>query len=57
LQSDGTQANVTYSGAAPGMVNGVVQVNFQATASQSYYLDVNGIDSAPFGLYTTPRTP
>jgi uncharacterized protein (TIGR03437 family) len=54
FQSDGTPANVTYSGAGPGTVNGVVQINFQATASATYYLNVDGINSIPFGLYTTP---
>jgi uncharacterized protein (TIGR03437 family) len=52
FQSDGTMANVTYSGAAPGTVNGVVQINFQVAASQSYYLSVNGINSGTFGVYT-----
>jgi uncharacterized protein (TIGR03437 family) len=54
FQSDGSPVNVTYSGAGPGTVNGVVQINFQATASAMYYLSVDGINSFPFGLYTTP---
>jgi uncharacterized protein (TIGR03437 family) len=51
---DGTAVNLYYIGAAPDTVNGVVQINFQVTASQSYYLSVNGLSSDPFGVYTTP---
>jgi uncharacterized protein (TIGR03437 family) len=51
---DGNTANLYYIGAAPGTVNGVVQINFQVTASQGYYLSVNGISSDSFGVYTTP---
>jgi hypothetical protein len=51
---DGNTANLYYIGAAPGTVNGVVQINFQITASQGYYLSVNGISSDSFGVYTTP---
>jgi uncharacterized protein (TIGR03437 family) len=51
---DGNAVNLYYIGAAPGTVNGVVQINFQVTASQGYYLSVNGISSDSFGVYTTP---
>jgi uncharacterized protein (TIGR03437 family) len=54
IQSDGTPVNVAYTGAAPGEVNGVIQINFQVTGSQSYYFGVNGINSDVFGVYTTP---
>jgi uncharacterized protein (TIGR03437 family) len=49
---DGNPVNLYYIGAAPGTVNGVVQIDFQVTASQSYYLSVNGINSGTFGVYT-----
>jgi uncharacterized protein (TIGR03437 family) len=54
--SAGTAVNVSYTGAAPGTVNGVVQINFQVTASATfgYYLSVDGINSNTFGVYTTP---
>jgi uncharacterized protein (TIGR03437 family) len=51
---DGSAVNLYYIGAAPGTVNGVVQIDFQVTASQGYYLSVNGISSDSFGVYTTP---
>jgi len=35
-------------------VNGVVQINFQVTASGAYYLSVDGISSEYFNVYTTP---
>ena len=38
-------------GTAPGMVNGVVQINFQAPAAGSFfYLDVNGKTSDTFSI-------
>jgi uncharacterized protein (TIGR03437 family) len=46
--------NVSYIGAAPGTVNGVVQINLQVTASGAYYLSVDGISSEYFNVYTTP---
>ena len=51
-----TPVTVTYSGAAPDLVNGVVQVNFQVSASAQfgYFLSVNGIDSTVFTIYTAP---
>jgi len=38
---------VTYSGAAPDHVNGVVQISFEVSAAASfgYYLSMNGFDS------------
>ena len=46
---------VSYSGSAPGIVNGVIQINFQVTGSQSYYFSPDGISlGALFGVYTTP---
>ena len=46
---------VSYSGAAPGTVNGAIQINFQVTGSQSYYFSPDGISlGALFGVYTTP---
>jgi uncharacterized protein (TIGR03437 family) len=54
--SEGAPVNVSYTGAAPGTVSGVVQIDFQVTANgtSGYYLSVDGIDSAVFGVYTTP---
>ena len=45
-----------YAGAAPGMVTGVVQINFQVptAASQFYDLRVAGAYSSEFKLFTTP---
>ena len=34
-----------YAGAAPGMVNGIVQINFQPAFLDSYYLNGNVNDS------------
>ncbi|HUD98625.1 MAG TPA: SBBP repeat-containing protein [Bryobacteraceae bacterium] len=50
-----TPVTVSYSGAAPGDVNGVVQINFQVSTSAQfgYYLSVNGINSNTFTIYTT----
>lgn len=42
---------VSYIGAAPGLVNGVVQINFQVTAGvESYAFTVDGFSSLPFGI-------
>ena len=54
FQSDGIPVIASYSGAAPGLVNGVVQINFPVTASQSYFLVVGGVRSSAFGIYTAP---
>jgi uncharacterized protein (TIGR03437 family) len=51
---DGNPVNLYYIGAAPDTVNGVVQIDFQVTESQGYYLSVNGISNDSFGVYTTP---
>ena len=46
---------VIYSGAAPDLVNGVAQVNFQVSASaqDGYFLSVGGFNSAVFTIYTS----
>jgi uncharacterized protein (TIGR03437 family) len=49
-----TPVNVTYSGAAPGLVNGVVQINFQVSGAGPYILTVGDIDSSAFTISTTP---
>jgi uncharacterized protein (TIGR03437 family) len=46
--------NISYIGAAPDLVNGVVQVNFQICAGCSYSLSVDGINSTIFGVHTSP---
>ena len=52
---DGSQVNLYYIGAAPGMVNGVVQIDFQVSAAiNGYYLSVDGISSGIFSVSTTP---
>jgi uncharacterized protein (TIGR03437 family) len=46
---------VVYAGAAPGMVTGVVQINFQVTGSTNYYgLTANLKTSDLFFLYVSP---
>jgi len=49
---------VIYSGAAPDLVNGVVQVNFQVSASvqNGYFLSVGGFKSTVFTIYTSAGT-
>jgi len=64
LQQNGSAANVSYIGSAPGMVNGVVQINFQVACvdcipnvqppAQAYSLSVNGLDSGVFSIYPAP---
>jgi uncharacterized protein (TIGR03437 family) len=55
--SDNTETYVYYSGAAPGLVTGVVQVNFQipvtASGPHMFYLNVNGKSSDPFEIFVT----
>jgi uncharacterized protein (TIGR03437 family) len=54
---NGNPVSVAYTGAAPGMVNGVVQVNFQVTLPLGpiyYYLSVDAINSDGFTVYTRP---
>ena len=45
-----------YGGAAPGMVTGIAQINFQATETSTsyYYLGVDGKNSDPFFILVTP---
>jgi len=51
----GTQANISYTGAAPDIVNGVIQINFQVGGSGTYFFSADGISSAiSFGVATTP---
>jgi uncharacterized protein (TIGR03437 family) len=54
----GTSFSATYAGAAPGMVNGVVQINFTVSSlngiGASYLLSANGTDGYPFQLYVQP---
>ncbi|HVN03777.1 MAG TPA: SBBP repeat-containing protein [Bryobacteraceae bacterium] len=52
-QEDGTVANVYYSGAAPGTVTGVIQINFQVSASQTYYFNTGTVNSGEFVVYTS----
>ncbi len=53
-----TTVSPPYAGAAPGMVNGVVQINFMVSSHNgmgvSYLLFANGTDSYPFLLYVQP---
>jgi len=49
---------VPYIGAAPGTVNGVVQINFQVVCvACGFSLSVDGINSDSFGVYTVDPTP
>ena len=50
-QSDGSPVNVYYSGAAPGAVTGVLQIDFQVTSSQSYYFSVGDVYSDSFSVF------
>ena len=43
-----------YAGAAPGMVNGIVQVNFPATGSGHYSLNSYGKSSELFTIFVAP---
>jgi hypothetical protein len=43
---------VSYTGAAPGMVNGVVQINFQPALFENYYINGNINDS--FSVFVAP---
>ncbi len=55
LETDGNAVNVTYFGAAPDLVNGVVQINFQVVcAACGYYLSVDGVNSDTVSIYTAP---
>jgi uncharacterized protein (TIGR03437 family) len=52
---NGTPVDVSYIGAAPFTVNGVVQINFQvAPGSGLYYFNVDGVASDMFELYGKP---
>jgi uncharacterized protein (TIGR03437 family) len=46
-----TNVRVAYAGAAPGLVNGVIQINFQVMGGQSgYYLTAGGQNSNIFSI-------
>jgi uncharacterized protein (TIGR03437 family) len=47
---------VTYAGAAPGLVNGVVQINFQVPSDgvSQFALTVDGQTSGPFMIWVKP---
>jgi len=52
---------VLYAGAAPGMVAGVVQINFQipapdigASGTYGFTVIAGGKSSSPVGIYVTP---
>jgi uncharacterized protein (TIGR03437 family) len=57
----GTQINVSYAGAAPGLVNGITQINFQipqytisgAPYAQSFELRIGASFSTPFPVYVS----
>jgi hypothetical protein len=55
-----TNLNVTYGGAAPGLVAGVVQINFQAAASGQVVLTVGSpysrllLASDPVWIFVKP---
>ncbi len=54
FQSDGTPVTVSYSGSAPDLVTGAIQINFQVGPSPNYYIAVDGAASDGFFLYTSP---
>ena len=49
--SDVSPVYGSYTGAAPGMVNGVVQMNFQSLGPGAYFFQVYPLFSDPFFLY------
>jgi len=55
LDANGQSIVPAYAGAAPGLVTGVVQINFPVIGSSSFYLDVNGTKrSDAFSIFLTP---
>jgi hypothetical protein len=55
----GKEVATPYDGAAPGLVTGVVQINFQATSpafdsAGFYYLSVGLKTSDTFSIFVTP---
>jgi uncharacterized protein (TIGR03437 family) len=42
-----------YAGAAPGLVNGIVQINFQVSSAQAYSIAINGRESSVFSIAVT----
>ena len=57
ISSQTTNLSPTYAGAAPGMVNGIVQINFMVNAGFApvvqYSLSVEGKTSNPFSVYVS----
>jgi uncharacterized protein (TIGR03437 family) len=57
ISSQTTNFAPTYAGAAPGMVNGIVQINFMVSAGFApivqYSLSVDGKTSNPFSVYVS----
>jgi uncharacterized protein (TIGR03437 family) len=57
ISSQTTNISPTYAGAAPGMVNGIVQINFMVSAGFApvvqYSLSVDGKTSNPFSVYVS----
>ena len=53
ITADGAFVNVTYAGAAPGLVNGAVQINFQIPSSgaSSFVLNAGGESSDVFSIF------
>jgi uncharacterized protein (TIGR03437 family) len=55
---DGQSAPVSYAGSAPGLVKGIVQIDFQVAptfaGSGLYQLTVNGKNSDPLIVFVTP---
>jgi len=52
LQNEGIVPST--AGAAPGIVTGVVQINFQVTPGGAYQLSVSGTNSDFFGIFVKP---
>ncbi len=52
--ANGQSIAPAYAGAAPGLVTGIVQINFAVTGSNSFYLAVNGTKlSDEFSIFLT----
>ena len=51
LDAGGNPINASYIGAAPGTVNGLVQINFPVGSEIGYYFSVDGISSDLFIVY------
>jgi len=51
---DESAGTPSYAGAAPGMVNGVVQINFRVAPGSVGYTLIVGSMSDAFNIYATP---